>query len=700
MSASMAQRHEGALSKKEGRAKLGTVVVWKSYHFRLDGRKLAYYVDAVSMKGRPHRPVLAEYEVVGVDELAHKQSRGSLSLAGKMHRFDVLFRDGGDPDAAATLALALHAPDADARSSWLDALHTVLPAGTAVAATAAAADEREETLEGVIAGAEALEEGAASAAEAIDGSVLEEQDGATEQTTATEQVLSDLGQNLADILGVEPDALLQAAEVLEGALKKLGTLGTCVRVLTTVYRAHRTAKHMGAHCAAFLEYLKTVVEQLSSMRGAFKEQRGFEELGRVLDSAATLLKECVERGTVMRTVKALSDKSSLAAKKAEIESAMRLPMLAMAHQTQQTLQELAAQAATAAPALEDVPTSNLPFGRNVAFKGREEELAQLRATLNLPAGGGGDASAGAGAVAAVCSVSSMGGMGKTQVALELAFRLLAEGGVQRVMWVDAEGATLPGNFARAGEAMLPLPAVDGLSDDDRAKRVTQALEGHDERWLLVLDNVDERSAFRRFLPKTGRCHTLITTRCRGLPNVKEVELGTLSDKAALALLCGKERYGAADVASLREVVAQLGQLTIALATAARLLRLGRHTPDSLRALLRSDGALAWSDEAHARGDTDEVFHAPTSLRVLFTSSLDMLREDAECDRLARRVVAVLGFCGPESVPLPLLRACLATGGEDGQAAADGAAGGGEGGGSSGAGDAVAQRVAALTAFYA
>ena len=99
---------------------LGIGVEWKPYHFRLDGRTLAYYVDAASMEGRPHRPVLAKYEVVGIDELAHKQSRGPHSLSGKAHRFNVHFRDGDDPDAAATLALALHAPDAAARSGWLD----------------------------------------------------------------------------------------------------------------------------------------------------------------------------------------------------------------------------------------------------------------------------------------------------------------------------------------------------------------------------------------------------------------------------------------------------------------------------------------------------------------------------------------------------------------------------------------------------
>ena len=140
----MAQQHEGALSKKEGRSKLGIGVVWKSYHFRLDGRTLTYYVDAASMEGRPYRPVLGEYEVVGVDELAHKQSRGSLSLAGKTHRFDVHFRDGDDPDVAATLVLALHAPDAAARSGWLDALRAVLPAGTAALVSNTAAFHRYE----------------------------------------------------------------------------------------------------------------------------------------------------------------------------------------------------------------------------------------------------------------------------------------------------------------------------------------------------------------------------------------------------------------------------------------------------------------------------------------------------------------------------------------------------------------------------
>ena len=78
----------------------------------------------------------------------------------------------------------------------------------------------------MIAGAEALEEGAASAAEAIDGSVLEEQDGATEQTTATEQVLSDLGQNLADILGVEPVGVVLARVGVEQLKLRRSSLGT------------------------------------------------------------------------------------------------------------------------------------------------------------------------------------------------------------------------------------------------------------------------------------------------------------------------------------------------------------------------------------------------------------------------------------------------------------------------------------------
>ena len=65
-----------------------------------------------------------------------------------MHRFDVHFRDADDDDKKATLVLALHASDAAARASWLDALGAVRASGTTAIAAAGAADESEGALEG------------------------------------------------------------------------------------------------------------------------------------------------------------------------------------------------------------------------------------------------------------------------------------------------------------------------------------------------------------------------------------------------------------------------------------------------------------------------------------------------------------------------------------------------------------------------
>ena len=56
--AAMDTPYEGSLAKKEGPARLGIGAVWKSYHFRLTGRTLAYFSDAAS------QTALAEYEVV------------------------------------------------------------------------------------------------------------------------------------------------------------------------------------------------------------------------------------------------------------------------------------------------------------------------------------------------------------------------------------------------------------------------------------------------------------------------------------------------------------------------------------------------------------------------------------------------------------------------------------------------------------
>ena len=89
------------------------------------------------------------------------------------------------------------------------------------------------------------------------------------------------------------------------------------------------------------------------------------------------------------------------------------------------------------------PIWNIPHPRNANFTGREGELRQLRNDLT-----GGHA-------AAIVPIAGLGGAGKTQLALEYAYRHIAD--YDAVWWVRAEdSATLTADIALlAGPLKLP-----------------------------------------------------------------------------------------------------------------------------------------------------------------------------------------------------------------------------------------------------
>ena len=174
---------------------------------------------------------------------------------------------------------------------------------------------------------------------------------------------------------------------------------------------------------------------------------------------------------------------------------------------------------------------NVPHPRNPSFTGREAEIAGLRERLARKR-----------KTALAQAISGLGGIGKTQTAVEYAYRYRDE--YKAVLWLNAESPlslkTGCGDIAR----QMPLPHDE--KDLDQAAAAVKYWLGTHPDWLLILDNADDPAVLEPFLPTDHEGHILITSRAQDFQHLgilDPVELGELPIEDATAFLlrrCGRE----------------------------------------------------------------------------------------------------------------------------------------------------------------
>ncbi|KAI4592133.1 hypothetical protein KJ359_011508 [Pestalotiopsis sp. 9143b] len=153
----------------------------------------------------------------------------------------------------------------------------------------------------------------------------------------------------------------------------------------------------------------------------------------------------------------------------------------------------------------------VPFERNSSFTGRESELERLRQALSK-----------ADRTAKV-AITGLGGVGKTQLALEVIYRWKVKHKTCAIIWIPVTSKESLGLAYLNAAKQLGIPGCD----DDKAD-VKNLVKDHLSlesagQWLLVFDNADDmdmwidRSAPNSsrlidYLPKSARGSILFTTR--------------------------------------------------------------------------------------------------------------------------------------------------------------------------------------------
>jgi tetratricopeptide (TPR) repeat protein len=269
------------------------------------------------------------------------------------------------------------------------------------------------------------------------------------------------------------------------------------------------------------------------------------------------------------------------------------------------------------------------------FVGRVDDLRNLHESLQKEG------------IVAVCALRGMGGVGKTELAIQYALSKEFQHRYVACYWFSLNEGNLASLVLQKAAPYLAMPEEIQKSDDvyEQVKWCWQNWHPPEGEVLVILDDVKSLDDIpKQAMPINPRFKVMLTTRQRNLsPSFRELQLGVLPEHEALELLKRiVDRYGSSRIESeletAKEICRYLGYLPLALELAATYL-----VEDEMLTLGEYWQQLNLQD----RSISDEMVKYITAERgVVSAFALSWLR----LRDLSPQVAMLLGRFAPADIP--------------------------------------------------
>jgi len=290
----------------------------------------------------------------------------------------------------------------------------------------------------------------------------------------------------------------------------------------------------------------------------------------------------------------------------------------------------------------------VPYARNPHFTGRDDLLDQLMQQFS-PQEAGQPTSIRQAALTQSRAIKGLGGVGKTQIAVEYAYRAHEQGRYTHTLWINAasEEAILTSFVALINF----LPAFGPGGETDQRKLVAALirwLEQCVQPWLLIFDNADDLSFTPSYLPARGNGSLLFTTRAAAvgaLASSVEVDCMSLMEGTQLLLRRAQREASDSELAEATTIVVALAHFPLALDQAgAYIEETGCSLHDYFQIYQKHRFALL-----ARRGK--QAAHYPESVATTWSLSFQHVEET---NPAAAELLRLCAFLAPDHIPEELL----------------------------------------------